>query len=124
MPQYEYSLYLFLVSVFEASRESNKKPAWLWKQETGSPAVNFTETVVFDDRLQMFLALENSGLLNKTQLADADRSFRESGFFNCIVYVPSDKTGAIVPNLSPEPGIVIPSGGFQRKLEEWKRNRK
>jgi hypothetical protein len=125
MLRYEYSLHLFLVTVFDASGESGRKPAWLWKQETGDDRViNCRESVVFDNRDQMFLALENSGLLNSAQFAEAYHSFRESGLFNVTVHVPSDKKCSIIPNLSPLPGIVIPSEGFQRRLEAWKKSRK
>jgi hypothetical protein len=123
MPQYEYHLYLFTVEVFDATGQKTKKPAWLWKQVTVNSAVNFKDVTVFDNWESMLLGLQNSGLLDSTTLAEADRSFRAGAWFDSTVYVPFGKEGAIQPNLSPEPGYVIPSKDFARKVKQASESR-
>lgn len=116
MPSYQYMLYLFQVDVFDESNECTKKPAWLWKQIDGTSATNFTATVVFDNREQMFTALQNSGLLDSTNLGMADKAFRDRGLANLQVEVLFGRQMAMTPNLEPGPGYVSPSPEFAAKV--------
>jgi hypothetical protein len=116
MPSYQYMLYLFQVDVFDESNECTKKPAWLWKQIDGTSATNLTATVVFDNREQMFTALQNSSLLDSTNLGVADKAFGDRAFANLQVEVPFGREKAITPNLEPGPGFVTPSPEFAAKV--------
>lgn len=116
MPSYQYMLYLFQVDGFDESGDSTKKPAWLWKQIDGTSAMNLTAIVVFDNREQMFTALQNSGLLDSTNLGVADKAFRDRAFANLQVEVPFGREKAITPNLEPGPGYVSPSPKFAAKV--------
>jgi hypothetical protein len=116
MPSYQYMLYLFQVDVFDGSGERTKKPAWHWKQIDGTSATNLTATVVFDSREQMFTALQNSGLVDSTNLGVADKAFRDGAFANLQVEVPFGREKAITPNLKPGPGYVSPSPEFAAKV--------
>jgi hypothetical protein len=116
MPSYQYMLYLFQVDVFDESNDCTKKPAWLWKQIDGTSATNLTATVVFGNREQMFTALQNSGLLDSTNLGMADRAFRDRALTNLQVEVPFGREKSITPNLQPGPGYVSPTPEFAAKV--------
>jgi hypothetical protein len=118
MPSYQYMLFLFQVDVFDESGECAKKPAWNWKQIDGTSASNLTTTVVFDNRVQMFTALQNSGLLDSANLGVADKAFRDRAFVNLQVEVPFGREKAITPNLEPGSGYVNPSPEFAAKVAD------
>jgi hypothetical protein len=112
-------LYLFQVDVFDESGECTKRPAWHWKQIDGTSATNLTATVVFGNREQMFTALQNSGLLDSTNLGVADTAFRDRALANLQVEVPFGREKAITPNLKPGPGYVSPSPEFAAKVANF-----
>lgn len=117
-------VYLFHVQVFNAASQSAKKPAWLWKQVDGTGASNFTTTVVFESREQMFTALKNTGLISQIQLAEADKALQAGALSTLQVDVPFGKENAVVPNLAPEPGLVKPSPEFASRVESLAKNKK